>query len=53
MDALIRIKRLAVRGAVRFTEKAREELETDGLEPEDVVAAIVSAPRINKTLRSR
>lgn len=53
MDVLIRIKRLVVRGTVRFTEKARVELETAGLEPEDALEAILSAPAIQKILRSR
>ena len=53
MDILTRIKRLVVRGAVRFTEKARLELEADGLEPEDALEAILSAPAIHKTIRSR
>jgi hypothetical protein len=53
MDVLIRIKRLVVRGAVRFTEKARTEMESDGLEPEEVLEAILSAPSIYKTVRSR
>ena len=52
MDLLIRIKRLVIRGAVRFTEKARLELEADGLEPEDALEAILSAPAIRKSLRS-
>ena len=53
MDVLVRIKRLVVRGAVRFTEKARLELEHDGLEPEDAMEAIVSAQSVYKVLRSR
>jgi hypothetical protein len=53
MDALVRIKRLIVRGDVRFTEKARTELESDGLEPEDALEAILSAPGIRKIIRSR
>jgi YgiT-type zinc finger domain-containing protein len=53
MDPLLRIKRLVVRGFVRFTEKARLELEADGLEPEDALEAILSAPGIQKVLRSR
>ncbi len=53
MDVLVRIKRLVVRGAVRFTEKARLDLEVDGLEPEDALEAILSAPGITKTIRSR
>jgi len=53
MEVLLRIKRLVVRGAVRFTEKARLELDADGLEPEDALEAILSAPSIRKRLRSR
>ena len=53
MDILVRIKRLVVRGAVRFTEKARMELEADGLEAEDALEAILTAPSIHKRLRSR
>jgi hypothetical protein len=53
MDVLVRIKRLVVRGAVRFTEKARLELERDGLTPEDALEAIVAAPGIRRTVRSR
>lgn len=53
MEILVRIKRLVVRGDVRFTEKARLELDADGLEPEDALEAILSAPVITKTLRSR
>lgn len=53
MDVLLRIKRLVVRGFVRFTEKARLELEAEGLEPEDALEAILSAPGVRKTLRSR
>jgi hypothetical protein len=53
VDILVRIKRLVVRRAVRFTEKARLELEGDALEPEDALEAILSAPAINKTIRSR
>ena len=53
MDVLVRIKRLVVRGAVRFTEKARLELEADALEPEDALEAILSAPSVSKAIRSR
>ena len=52
MDVLVRIKRLVVRGAVRFTEKARLELEADALEPEDALEAILSAPSVTKSIRS-
>ncbi len=49
----MRIKKLVVRGDVRFTEKARRELDDDGLQPEDALEAILSAPGIRKTMRSR
>jgi hypothetical protein len=53
VDVLLTIKRLVLRGDVRFTEKARCELEQDDLEPEDALEAIVSAPVVHKILRSR
>ncbi len=53
MDALVRIKRLVLRGAVRFTEKARDERERDHLTAEDVIESVVNAQAISKTLRSR
>jgi YgiT-type zinc finger domain-containing protein len=31
MDVLVRIKRLVLRGWVRFTEKARQEMDADDL----------------------
>jgi hypothetical protein len=42
VDILVRIKRLVVRESVRFAEKARLELEADGLEPEDALEAILN-----------
>lgn len=53
MDVLVRIKRLVLRGFVRFTEKARAEMEADDLGPADIVESIVNAQAIDKTLRSR
>ena len=53
MDVLLQIKRLVVRGWIRFTEKAREEMEADGLGAAEVVESIVNAQAIAKTLRSR
>ena len=53
MDTLLRIKRLVLRGRVRFTEKARDEMDRDGLSAGDVAEAIVNAQTIEKTLRSR
>jgi len=52
MDVLVRIKRLVIRGAVRFTEKARDEMERDSLAAEEVIEAVVNAQAISKTLRS-
>jgi len=52
MDVLLQIKRLVVRGWIRFTEKAREEMEADGLGAAEVVESIVNAQAIAKTLRS-
>ena len=53
MDVLLQIKRLVVRGSIRFTEKAREEMEGDELGAAEVVESIVNAQAIAKTLRSR
>lgn len=53
MDVLVRIKRLVIRGAVRFTEKARDEMDRDSLAAEEVIEAVVNAQSISKTLRSR
>ena len=53
MEVLVRIKRLVIRGAVRFTQKARDEMERDSLTAEEVVEAVVNAQAISKTLRSR
>lgn len=53
MEVLSRIKRLVAHGRYRFTEKARLELEDDGLTPDDAAEAILNAQAINKVLRSR
>ena len=53
MDVLLRIKRLVLRGDVRFTEKARDEMDRDGLSAGDVIESIANAQTIDKTLRSR
>lgn len=53
MDALTRIRRAALRGALRFTQKARDEMYRDDLDTEDVRESLVSASRVSKTLRSR
>ena len=53
MDTLTKIKRLAIARRLRFTFKADTERIRDGLSVEDIVESLVSAPVINKTLRSR
>lgn len=53
MDVLVRIKRLVVARRVRFTTKATEERERDGLTVEDVLESILNANAIKKVLRSR
>ena len=53
MDALLRIKRLVVRGRIRFTRKARDEMEADDLTRGDVAESIVNASVIEKIVRSR
>jgi hypothetical protein len=52
MDVLVRIKRLVLSGQYRFTEKARDEMDIDGLVPQDIVESILNAQSIKKTLRS-
>ena len=53
MDNLLRIKRLVLGGWIRFTEKARDEMEADGLTAGEVIESIVNAQVIVRTLRSR
>jgi len=52
-DPLIRIKRLVLAQRVIFTAKAESEMHADGLTHELVFEAIINAPAISKTLRSR
>ena len=52
-DVLVRIKRAVLAGRYAFSEKARVELEADGLVELDVVESILNAVAIYKTLRSR
>ena len=53
MDStLIRIKKAILAGRYRFSIKAREEMDHDGLDVQDVIESIVSAPSIQKTIRS-
>jgi len=53
MSALTRIKELVFADRVIFTKKAELEIERDGLTHELVKQAILNAPAINKTIRSR
>ena len=52
-EPLIRIKRLVLAQRVIFTSKAEAEMYADGLTHELVFEAIINAPAITKTLRSR
>jgi hypothetical protein len=53
MSPLLRIKRCCLTDRVVFTEKADAERVAGGLSRFDVVEAVVNAPAIYKTLRSR
>jgi hypothetical protein len=53
MDTLTRIKKLAIRRRIAFTEKAQQERIADGLGVDDIIASIVNANAIKKTVRSR
>lgn len=46
MDVLWRIKRLVIRQRVVFTEKARLEMEADGLLEADVLESLVNAASV-------
>ena len=52
-DILVRIKRTVLAGRYAFSEKARIEMESDGLTEFDVAEAIINAVAIYKRLRSR
>ena len=52
-DTLVRIKRVILAGRYAFSEKARIEMEADGLTEFDVVESIINAVAIYKRLRSR
>jgi hypothetical protein len=53
MDVLVSIKSLVIAQQVIFTEKAQIEMLAESLTPELVFEAILNAPAIFKTLRSR
>ncbi|OGV76474.1 MAG: hypothetical protein A3K19_32190 [Lentisphaerae bacterium RIFOXYB12_FULL_65_16] len=52
-DVLVRIKRAILAGHYAFSEKARDEMEADGITELDVAESILNAVAIYKTLRSR
>ena len=51
-DVLVRIKRAVLTGRYAFSEKARLEMEEDGLTELDVAESILNAVAIYKTIRS-
>ena len=51
-DVLVRIKRAVLAGQYAFSEKARNEMECDGLTELDVAESIINAVAIYKTIRS-
>lgn len=51
-DTLTKIKRLILKGAYAFSEKARIEMESDRITEVDVCESILNAVAIYKTLRS-
>jgi hypothetical protein len=53
MDLLARIKELVMDGHIRFTLKAQLEMDSDYLTPEHVCEAVMNAPAITKTVRSK
>ncbi len=50
---LTRIKRAVLTGRYAFSEKARIEMQTDGITAQDVAESILNAVAIYKTIRSR
>ncbi len=51
-DVLVRIKRIVLQGRYAFSEKARIEMEADGLTELDIAESILNAVAIYKTIRS-
>lgn len=51
-DVLVRIKRAVLAGHYAFGEKARMEMEADGLTELDVAESILNAVAISKVIRS-
>lgn len=52
-DVLVRIKRAVLAGRYVFSEKARLEMEADGLTELDVAESILNAVAIYKKIRSQ
>lgn len=52
-NILVRIKRAVLSGRYAFSEKARLEMETDGIAELDVAESILNAVAIYKRIRSR
>ena len=52
-DILTRIKRAVLTGHYAFSEKARTEMQVDGIAAQDVAESILNAVAIYKTMRSR
>ena len=52
-DFLVRIKRAVLSGRYMFSEKARIEMEADGITELDVVESIINAVAIYKKIRSK
>ena len=53
MDILVQIKRAILRGNYTFSEKARIEMESDGITELDVAESILNAVAIYKRIRSQ
>ncbi len=52
-DILVRIKRAVLAGRYAFSEKARSEMEADGLTELDIAESVLNAVAIYKKIRSR
>ena len=52
-DVLVRIKRAVLSGNYAFSEKARLEMEADGLTELDIAESILNAVAIYKKIRSK
>jgi hypothetical protein len=52
-EILIRIKRAALAGRYAFSEKARMEMEIDGITELDVAESLLNAVAIYKIIRSK